>query len=75
MTTYEKYDCCYGTIIDKCSKGVFLLLDNDEKAYAKDFTSHKSGTKVLCTVLKSATDKFRTLVSIDSVGNDYHYVA
>lgn len=75
MTTYEKYDCCYGIIIDKCSKGVFLLLDNDETVYAEDFTSHKSGTKVFCTVLKCATDKFKTFVSIDSVRDDYHYVA
>lgn len=71
MSKYERFDCCYGTIVDKCSKGVFLLLDNDEKAYAKDFTTNKSGTKVLCTVLKSATEKFRTLVSIDSVVYDY----
>lgn len=75
MVTYEKYDCCYGIITDKCSKGVFLLLDNDETAHAKDFTSHRSGTKVLCTILKTATDKFRTLVSIDSVTTDYQYAA
>ena len=75
MSKYERFDCCYATILDKCSKGVFLLLDNDEKAYAKDFTTHKSGTKVLCTVLKSATEKFRTSVSIDSVVYDYQLAA
>lgn len=75
MSKYERFDGCYATIIDKCSKGVFLLLDNNEMAYAKDFTTHRTGTKVLCTVLNSATDKFRTLVSIDSVVNDYQYAA
>lgn len=75
MSKYERFDCCYATIIDKCLNGVFLLLDDNEIAYAKNFTSHKSGTKVLCTVLKSATDNFRTLVSIDSVINDYQLVA
>lgn len=75
MNTYQKYDSCYGTITDKCSNGIFILLDNNEMAYAKNFTSHKSGTKVLCTILKNATKKFKTLVSVDSVANNYPYVA
>lgn len=66
MERYEVMDCCYGTVTAKCQKGVFLRLDNGEDAFAYRFNL-MIGTEVLCTVLRQATDRLRTLVSIDSV--------
>lgn len=66
MNHYQKNDSCYATVIDKCSKGVILLLDNNEVAYASNFISQKIGSKVLCSILKEATDKYRALALIES---------
>lgn len=75
MTKYRRYDNCYGTIIDKCLSGVYVLLDNNEIAFANDFTTYPKGTKVLCSVLKEANRFLRTLVSIDANLSEYECVA
>lgn len=64
---YERFDGCYGTVIDRCLKGAYLELDNGEQAFAYKFANLFLGAKVLCTVLKQATEDRRMLVSIDSV--------
>lgn len=65
--SYEKYDGCYGVVTSCCGKGAFLDLDNGEQAFAYKFTNLYKGTRVLCTVLRLATEGRRMLVSIDSV--------
>ena len=64
---YTKFDSCYGIVTDKCHNGVFLLLDNSQIAYVHGFCTLTIGTKVICTIFKDATEKFRILALIDSV--------
>ena len=59
-------DGLYATVRDNCRTGVFLELENGEPAFAS-FGYLKPGQRVFCTVLKKATEHFRTLVSIDSI--------
>lgn len=66
-TGYERFDGCYGTVIGRCLKGAYLELDDGEQAFAYKFGNLFPGTKVLCTVLKQATEDRKMLVSIDSV--------
>lgn len=66
-TTYEKFDACYGVITGKNSSGSYLTLDNGEPAFCRHFSNAKSGTKVLCSVVKGPQDHLRTLVIIESV--------
>jgi len=67
MIRYEVMDSCYGEVIDRCQKGVFVKLDNGEEAFAYKYANLKPGTKVLCTVLRQAKDTLRMLVDVDSV--------
>ncbi len=62
-------DGVYGIITGGCKKGLFITLENGQEAFA-EFGGYPYGTKVLCTVLKKATDKWRVFVSIDSVINE-----
>ncbi len=64
---YEVYDCCYGIIKDRTKAGTYIKLDNEEIAFAYKFSSLLPGTKVLCTVLKLATETKFKLVSVDAV--------
>lgn len=64
---YDRYDCCFGMIKDRTRVGAYLTLDNGETAFAYQFSNLLPGTKVLCTVLKLATDTKFKLVSIDAV--------
>ena len=66
LEEYDIHDVVMGTVTGGCANGVFLKLENGENAYAK-FGFLKSGTKVLCSILKKATEKWLTLTSIDSV--------
>ena len=63
---YEIRDVVSGTVTGGCASGLFLKLENGEVAFAR-FGALESGTKVLCSILKKATDKWLLLVSIDSV--------
>lgn len=65
--TYERFEECIGEVTSRCQKGVFLLLDNGERAFAYQFGNLVAGTKVLCTILKPATDNLLTQVTVDSV--------
>lgn len=49
-----------------CGTGLFLELENGQEAFSA-FGSLEPGTKVLCSVLKKATEKWRVLVSIDGI--------
>lgn len=64
---YDVLDGCYGTVVSRCQKGAYLTLDNGESAFAYKFGNLWPGTKVLCTVLKLATDDRLMRVSVDSV--------
>lgn len=55
-----------GVVTGGCRSGLFVELDNGQEAFAP-FGGLYLGTKVLCTVLKNATDRWRVLVAIDSV--------
>lgn len=55
-----------GIITGRCSKGLFLELENGQAAFAY-FGGLAPGTEVFCTVLKKATEILRVLVLIDSV--------
>ncbi len=35
MSKYERFDCCYATIVAKCSKGVFYFLTTIKKLMQK----------------------------------------
>ena len=47
---YERFDECYGTVIDRCNTGVFLELDNGQQAFAYNFVMINRGSKVICSV-------------------------
>jgi len=64
---YEVWDGCYGVVKNRCQKGVFLILDNGEPAFAYKFGNLLPGTEVLCTVQRLAYGDQRMLVTIDSV--------
>lgn len=49
-----------------CRTGLFLELENGQEAFAS-FGRLELGTKVFCSVLKKATEKWRVLVSIDGI--------
>jgi len=57
-----------GTVIGSCRKGLFLALEDGQKAFAH-FGGLNPGTTVLCTVLKKVTERWNVLVSIDFIDN------
>lgn len=63
---YNVRDGVHAVVTGGCSKGLFLRLENGQAAFAS-FGGLVPGTEVLCTVLKKATERWRGLVSIDSV--------
>ena len=63
---YNIRDGVCGVVTGGCKSGLFLELENGQEAFAS-FGGLYPGDKVLCTVLKKATDKWRVLVAIDSV--------
>ena len=71
---YDIWDGCYGIIENCCRKGAYLVLDNGEPAFAYKFGNLRTGTKVLCTIRKQATEDRRMLVTIDAVCR-YHTAA
>lgn len=64
---YEVLDSCYGEIEGRCIKGAFLKLDNGERAFAYKYSNLRTGTKVICTVLRQAKENRLKLVSVDTV--------
>ena len=62
-------DSVMATVSCSTSKGVYVELENGQSAYAV-FDRLPVGTGVYCTVLKKATERWLTLVSIDSVRYD-----
>ncbi len=56
----------HAVVTGGCIKGLFLRLENGQEAFAL-FGGLVPGTEVLCTVIKKATERWRVLVSIDSV--------
>lgn len=59
-------DSVCGVVTGGCRSGLFLKLENGQEAFAR-FGGIYPGTRVLCTVIKRATDRWRVLVSVDSV--------
>ena len=66
MEKYRVHDVVTGTVLGGTSNGIYIELENGESAFAH-FGRLKVGTKVFCSVLRNATEKWLTLVSIDSV--------
>ena len=62
----EVRDGAYGVVTGGSGRGLFLTMENGQGAFAR-FGSLCPGTKVLCTVLKKASESRRMFVSIDSV--------
>ena len=62
----EIRDSVKGVVAGCSEKGVYLDLENGEGAFAS-FGTLPRGTEVFCTILKKPSDRFLTLVSIDSV--------
>ena len=67
MEKYQRFDSCYGKIIDRCNTGVFVELDNGEIAFARSFHNLKAGSKVLCSVERMGSGYRKPVVTIDSV--------
>ncbi len=63
---YNIRDGVRATVIGGCAKGLFLLLENGQEAFAY-FGGLAPGTEVLCSVVGKATENLRVKVSIDSV--------
>lgn len=63
---YNVRDCVRAVVTSSCNKGLFLVLENGQEAFAF-FGRLSPDTEVLCTVLKKSTKQWRVLVSIDAV--------
>lgn len=62
-------DSVYGVVVGSCCKGLFLLLDQGEEAFAC-FGTLDIGTKVLCSIIKKGVDSEKTFVEVDAVLSD-----
>ena len=67
MQNYERFDTCLGSVEYKSSYGVYLILENGERAFAHGFTTLPTGSKVWCSIRKLATETKDILVKVDSV--------
>ena len=65
-TNYNVRDSLMGIVTASTTKGIFLDLENGYSAFAH-FDKLPIGSSVYCTILKKATERWLTLVSIDSV--------
>ena len=63
---YNVRDGVRAKVTGICGTGLFLRLENGEEAFAY-FGGPALGAEVLCTVLRKATKKCRTLVAVDSI--------
>ena len=64
---HELFDTCFGIIESKSSYGIYLILDNNQAAFAYGYTSIPIGTEVCCSIKKPAQGLKRIEVLIDSV--------
>lgn len=64
---YEVMDECYAVVSSRCGNGIFLTLDNGEKAYAHRFGNLIPGDEVICRVDKLPQADKGILVSVSSV--------
>ena len=69
---YRKGDCCYATITSRDSKGSYLELDNGQRAFAYGLGNLPSGTKILCTITRSAFTGQRAIAKLDSICSLYN---
>ena len=72
---YTKGDCCYAVVTSRAGKGSFLELDNGQGAFAYGVGNLPSGTKVLCTITRSALDGKRACARLDSICGLYELCA
>lgn len=68
---YEVLVECYGIATCRCGNGIFLTLDNGEKAYACRFGNLYPGDKVICCVDKLPHDGKHMQVSISRVCHNH----
>ena len=64
--SYDVRDSLKGIVTASTTKGIYLDLENGHSAFAH-FDELSVGSSVYCTILKKATERWLTLVSIDSV--------
>lgn len=64
---YVKGDSCYATIIGGNSKGSHLKLDNGQRAFSFSAANLQCGTKIICTITKSADGRKNALAQLDSI--------
>lgn len=67
VMAYEVQDECYAVVSSRCGDGVFLRLDNGERAYAPRFGNLLPGDQVICRIDRLPQANRDTLVSISSV--------
>ncbi|MCI8888253.1 MAG: hypothetical protein HFG70_09240 [Hungatella sp.] len=68
---YQKGDCCYAIVTSRDSRGSYLELDNGQEAFARGVGNLPNGTKILCTIIRSALDRKRAIAKLDSICNLY----
>lgn len=72
---YIKGDCCYATVTSRDCKGSYLELDNGQGAYVYGVGNLPNGTKILCTIIRSAIPEKRARARLDSIGGLYEACA
>lgn len=65
---YDIRDCVKAVVTSSTAKGVYLRLDDNQSAFAR-FSWLPVGCSVHCTIIKKATERLLTYVSIDSVSD------
>ena len=75
MDEYTKGDCCYAVVTSRAAKGSFLELDNGQKAFAYGIGNLPCGTKILCTITRSALGQRRACARLDSTCGFYELCA
>ena len=61
---YERFDTCYGIIEGKSKYGIYLILDNDQEAFAYGYTTIPIGSEICCSVRKPAKEQKNRLIEI-----------
>lgn len=67
ITEYEVLDMYHAKVIGKCRSGIYVEMENKQRAFAYNFQSLLPGSEVLCSILRKPRGEKGMLVSIDSV--------
>lgn len=66
---YEPFDSCFGTVLgsNRQNTGIYLMLDNGQKAFSFDGQNLEEGDQVICSVKRPSYEGRAPLVLIDTV--------